>query len=100
MKNITASLLLVVGLLLGSAASGADWLDPGAALRPGLAWQPTAILRSAARSADESAHPLMRSAFFRFIDRLPLEPTSIGQEPRLPYEHEPAMGVMFVMWIR
>lgn len=99
MKNIAVSLLLVLGLMTGSAASGTDLFDPGAALRPGLAWQPTAILRPVTRSLDETAHPLMRSALFRFIDRLPLEPTSIGPEPRLPYEHEPAMGVMFVVWI-
>ena len=39
----------------------------------------------------------MDTALFRFIDRLPLEPTSIGPEPKLPNDPEPAMGLVFVV---
>ena len=69
--------------------------DVYSALRPGLGWEPTAILDPLDVSPVPESRPLSRTALFRFIDRLPLRPASIGPEPRLPYERAPALGLLF-----
>jgi hypothetical protein len=90
---------LVVGLAIAIFATvpahTSEPEDTYSALRPGLGWAPTAELQPTDVLSIKDTHPLARTAFFRFMDRLPLRPTSIGPEPRLPYERAPAMGLLF-----
>lgn len=39
---------------------------------------------------------LLRLGLVRFLKALPLRPVSIGPVPRMPYENEPVMGMVFV----
>ena len=93
---ITASLLALVGL----AAQPASAFDPAVIFGPhfeSVAFEPWGSFRPASALQRRAENPLMDTALFRFIDRLPLEPTSIGPEPKLPNDPEPAMGLVFVV---
>ena len=93
---IAASLLALVGL----SAQPASAFDPDAIFGPHFESVPLerwGSFRPASALQRPSGNPLMDTALFQFIDRLPLEPTSIGPEPKLPNDPEPAMGLVFVV---
>ena len=92
----SASVLALIGL----AAQPSSAFDPGAIFGPHfeeVPFEPWNSFRTARSPQRRAAHPLMDTALFQFIDRLPLEPTSIGPEPKLPNDPDPAMGLVFVV---
>lgn len=91
------SLLVVFGIAIFATgpAHASESEDIYSALRPGLGWEPVAALEPIDLLSSAGSHPLAQTALFRFMDRLPFRPTSIGPAPRLPYERAPAMGLLF-----
>ena len=90
------ALVAVVGLV----AQPSSAFDPGAIF--GSHFQdvppdPGNSFRPERTPQQRASNPLMDTALFRFIHGLPLEPTSIGPEPKLPNDPEPTMGVVFVV---
>ncbi len=95
-RAIAASGVALVGL----AAQPASAFDPDVIFGPhfeSMPLEPWSAFRPASTPQQRAKNPLMETALFQFIDRLPLEPTSIGPEPKLPNDNEPAMGLVFVV---
>ena len=96
MKTAKPFLLLVASCAWLFAAVPAHAFaadDVYSALQPGLSWEPSAAIEPMDWLSSAEVHPLAQTALFRFMDRIPLRPTSIGPAPRLPYERPPAMGL-------
>ena len=95
-RAIAASGVALVGLAVQPASA----FDPGVIFGPhfeSVPLDPWSSFRSAVSPQRSTTNPLMDTALFRFIDWLPLEPTSIGPEPKLPNDPEPGMGLVFVV---
>lgn len=93
----TAWSLLAAAWLVAAPASA---FDPEAIFGrhfDAAPFETRSLIRPAIPEPGGSTNPLLDTAFFRFIDRLPFEPTSIGPEPKLPFDPEPAMGLVFVV---